>query len=299
MQQSNNLTIKLFERYLKLTGYAESTIYMSVNYVKEFLIWSEKQAVKEISKINNKHTDKYLQFLKTRKNKLKPGGLSQNTIIGNVNAVKRFAKYLQITGQQSFEIETDIKQIKNPEREILSKSEIQKLYNACDTDNYGIRDRAVLSIYYGCGLRRTEGVNLNTTDILIKENLIFVQKSKGYKQRYVPMSLQVKEDIENYIFTTREMFLTRGTFLSGDQPAANPALLLSYTGKRLTGCTVINRLKKLQNRALLNKEIGLHTLRHSIATHLLQSGMSLENVSKFLGHSSLESTQIYTHLNNE
>jgi integrase/recombinase XerD len=73
-------------------------------------------------------------------------------------------------------------------------------------------------------------------------------------------------------------------------------LFISARGKRLHGNSLINRLKKLAEAAGIDREIGLHTLRHSIATHLLQSGMNLENVSRFLGHQSLESTQIYTHI---
>ena len=77
------------------------------------------------------------------------------------------------------------------------------------------------------------------------------------------------------------------------------ALFLSVRGKRMDGNSLLMRLKELVKMAGLNKSIGLHTLRHSIATHLLQSGMALENVSRFLGHQSLESTQIYTHLSAE
>jgi integrase/recombinase XerD len=76
-------------------------------------------------------------------------------------------------------------------------------------------------------------------------------------------------------------------------------LFLSERGKRMHGNSIINRLHQLAAKAKIQKTPGLHTLRHSIATHLLQSGMTLEEVSQFLGHSSLESTQIYTHLDNE
>jgi len=150
----------------------------------------------------------------------------------------------------------------------------------------------MLSVYYGCGLRREEGMYLNVDDINLKARLIYVQKGKGNRERYVPMSEAVREDLENYIYVAREKILSFKNI-------KNPALFLSYRVKRMHGNSLIERLHKLTNKAGINKETGFHTLRHSIATHLLQSGMLLENVSKFLGHTSLESTQIYTHLAHE
>jgi len=116
-----------------------------------------------------------------------------------------------------------------------------------------------------------------------------VRKGKNYKERYVPMTEAIKADLENYIYQAREQ-------LQSFKETKNEALFISLKGTRLCGNSLLDRLKKLVKEAKIQKEIGLHTLRHSIATHLLQSGLSLEEVSQFLGHSSLESTQIYTHL---
>jgi site-specific recombinase XerD len=171
----------------------------------------------------------------------------------------------------------------------LTLSEIKALYNACEGDLLGMRDRAMLAVYYGCGLRRNEGINLDVNDVLISKNLLFVSKGKNYKERYVPMTESVKEDIMNYLDFARPMFLNR---------PAN-ALFLSYAGNRLITQSMATRLQKLKEKAGIEKEAGLHTLRHSIATHLLQSGMKLSQIKRFLGHSSMESTQIYTHLANE
>ncbi len=150
----------------------------------------------------------------------------------------------------------------------------------------------MLNIYYGCGLRRTEGIELNVNDALLKEKLIHVRQGKGYRERYVPITEQIKEEMENYIFVVRE-------YLQSFKPGTKETLFLSMQSKRMHGNSAIKRLQQLSIKAGINKEIGLHTLRHSIATHLLQSGMELEEVSKFLGHGSLESTQIYTHLIHE
>lgn len=107
------------------------------------------------------------------------------------------------------------------------------------------------------------------------------------------MTESIREDLENYIYVAREKVQ------SFKPQQKQTALFLSMRAKRMHGNSLILRLQKLANVANINKEIGLHTLRHSIATHLLQSGMELEEVSHFLGHSGLESTQIYTHLAHE
>jgi len=278
-----------FEKWLNAIGYAESTVYASVNYVRDFFVWLEKTPIKELSQINNQVIKTYYDYLQTRRNKTKSGSLSNNYIISNINALKRFCKYLQVTGKASIEIDLPLQAITTETKTILTKSEVKVLYKACENDILGIRDRAILSVYYGCGLRRSEGIALNVSDILLREKRIYVRKGKNYRERYVPMTEAVKEDLENYIFVAREKILS----FKNIKPEA---LFLSIRVQRMHGNSLIIRLQQLVSKARIEKEIGLHTLRHSIATHLLQSGMTLEEVSQFLGHASLESTQIYTHL---
>jgi integrase/recombinase XerD len=149
----------------------------------------------------------------------------------------------------------------------------------------------MLSILYGCGLRRNEAVSVDVGDINFDGSILLVRKGKNYKERFVPISKASLKYLQEYIYDHRPGLL-RG------QKAE--ALFLSLQCKRLNGQTMIVRLKHLQRQTedkdLMEKEIGLHTLRHSIATHLLQAGMDIESIARFLGHSSLESTQIYTHL---
>ena len=147
----------------------------------------------------------------------------------------------------------------------------------------------MLAVHYGCGLRRTEGINLDVNDLLQGKNLLFVRKGKNYKERYVPMTEAVKEDIRNYIEYSRPLLIKYPTH----------ALFLNMKGVRISSNTMAVRLQQLKEKAGIDKEAGLHTLRHSIATHLLQSGMKLAQIKQFLGHSSLESTQIYTHIAHE
>jgi integrase/recombinase XerD len=288
----NDLLKTSFEKYLKTLGYAQSTVYASVHYVKDFFFYLKNIEITSLEQIQPITIIDYYRYLQTRANKNQHGGLSQNTIATNVSSLKRFSKYLQETEKPYFETNIKAGQDKEPHKTILTKAEIQALYKACNNDVFGTRDKAILSIYYGCGLRRSEGQALDVNDILLKEKLVFVRKGKNYKERYVPMTGTIKEDLENYIYQAREKLLN-------DKNAREEALFISLFGKRLGGTGIMERLHKLVRTAQLNKSVGLHSLRHSIATHLLQSGLSLEEVSQFLGHSSLENTQIYTHLSHE
>ena len=180
---------------------------------------------------------------------------------------------------------------------VSSREEIEALYESTyhlakrgNNEAFGQRDRAMLAIYYGCGLRRSEGIQLEVKDILKEKKLIHVRKGKGSKERYVPVTAKGMCDIEEYTDYGREWFLKRNKACMG-------AFLVNMRGEAMQ--EFAPRLKALQELAGIERAFSLHSLRHSIATHLLQGGMDIEQIRKFLGHSSLESTQLYTHILNE
>lgn len=275
-----------FRDWLRLLNFEPSTVKYAPMKAREFLGWLESQQIKGLEAINKPIIANYFDYLKTRQNRKKGGKLSKNYLRTHLTALRKLAKYLRETGQSSFEV--DIKLPGSPQNNvtIFTREEIKSLYNACDSDVLGIRDRAILAVYYGCGLRRSEGFNLDTGDILFDRELVYVRKGKNYKERYVPMAGAVKEELQNYMDYARPVLLK--------SPAK--ALLLGVKGNRIGGNAIAERLQILKDKAEIDKEAGLHALRHSIATHLLQSGMELEQIKRFLGHSSLESTQIYTHV---
>jgi integrase/recombinase XerD len=196
-----------FERWLRAIGYAESTVYGSVRYLRDFLEWLEPTPVKEISQITPEVIRTYHRYLQQRANRRQGGSLSENYIVSNINALKRFSRYLQETGWATLEVDLQLKVIAMETKTILSMKEIMSLYRACGNDILGIRDRAILGIYYGCGLRRSEGLALNTSDLQLKEKRLYVRKGKNYRERYVPMTERVKEDLENYLYVAREKIL--------------------------------------------------------------------------------------------
>ena len=149
----------------------------------------------------------------------------------------------------------------------------------------------MLSVFYGCGLRRNEGYHLNISDINLDSKILHVKKGKGYKERLVPISKKGAQYLTEYLYDARPML---------QSIHKTEAFFISQYGKRLSGqmmgLCLRNLIEKTANPVLQQKEVTLHTLRHSIATHLLGNGMDIEHIKDFLGHSSLESTQIYTHL---
>lgn len=256
----------------------------------EFLVYMEAENVYHIHDIQESHLKAYLNYLYERPNYKWDGGLSKNYIRKQVQTIKKFSRYLTESGQESFVVKMRIKGKSSNVKGLLSRLEVQRLYDAAEDNVMGLRDRVILALYYGCGLRKNEGVNVNVSDVLMDKDMIYVRKGKGYKERYVPINSHTKTDLENYIHLARP-------YLTAERK--DDALLLSVKGKRLSGYQAYKRLQFLRVAAMIDKHVGLHSLRHSIATHLLESGMELEHIQHFLGHSSLESTQIYTHLKHE
>jgi len=181
------------------------------------------------------------------------------------------------------------------QKEILTQEEVKTLFEACTyahmNDAIQQRDKAILALLYSCGLRRSEAVYLDISDILFEKERIHIRKAKNFKERFVPINPTNLEILETYLFEARPEFIKN---------YQTDAFLLSILGKRMGDQAMENRLKAIveatENETIQEKKITPHTLRHSIATHLLQNKVSIQLISQFLGHTSLESTQLYTHL---
>jgi site-specific recombinase XerD len=291
LKLTNPLYIRLqagFSEWLRILNFEPTSQRDMPKMLTDFLNFLEGNGCNTTSEIQEKHIREYLDYLAIRPNLKWGGGLSLNYIRKHLQVLRKFRRYLAESGQESFEVNVQLKGRATNIKSILTRKETERLYKATKEDTLGLRDKAMLALYYGCGLRKNEGLSLNVSDILLEKELVFVRKGKGYKERYVPLTGSNKTDLENYLNYSRP-------YLAGNKK--EEALLLNVNGKRLK--EALQRIYKLRIKARINKPVGLHTLRHSIATHLLQSGMKLEQIQRFLGHSSLESTQIYTHIVNE
>lgn len=278
-----------FKEWLALLEHHHTTIEGAPVKIREFLHWLEENNIESVLQITGTLLEDYINYLSHRKNHRRAGGLSANYLNKHIVALKRFSEYLQQSREQGFTVVLPYYDKRISHRDILTRQEIKALYEATTPDVFGLRDRAILGIYYGCGLRRAEGVGLDVDDLLIQKRLLYVRKGKNYSERYVPVTGSVLLDLTSYLQLGRSCF-----------ESASPALLISYRRKgRLSASVPYTRILELKEKAGINKQIGLHTLRHSIATHLLQQGMKLADISRFLGHRSIDSTQIYTHILHE
>ena len=279
-----------FKEWLHIIGYAPSTIDSLPRRAAELLEYIESQQIHNVSQIQSQHIRAYYETLKIKKSSQTGKLLRNSTLNGIIRAWRLFAHYLEETDQGTLNVDLPYERDDTIEREILTTQEIKALYNAADETILGLRDRAILSVYYGCGLRSNEGLSLDLSDVMVEKGLLYVRKGKGYKERYVPFTESLKTDFRLYLQECRPKLVK--------QPNEE-AFLVNNQGKRIGSSTQTKRLKGLLKQANITKPIGLHNLRHSIATHLLKSGMQIEDIAKFLGHAYISSTQIYTHIAHE
>ncbi len=280
--------IKEFKAYLSQLGYGKTTVYMLPVCVAEFIDKHQKP----FNEIEASDIAAYHDYLKQRPNKRGAGALSESYIRHHLYALKVFFTYLLENEQierhpvQAYLSSFKLSKPTSKPREILTKTEIELLYQA--TMNY--KEKAVLSLFYGCGLRRSEAAQLGISDLHFKSRLLYVRSGKGGKRRAVPMSKKVQNHFEYYIKLERDKNIKK---------INQTALILNQNGRPMSGSSYARLLKEILARTNIKKHITLHCLRHSIASHLLVGGLSLEYVRDFLGHKHLESTQIYTRIKNK
>jgi integrase/recombinase XerD len=268
-------------------GYKKATGLNIISCVREFLHWLELQGINQVKQVKPIHIKAHYQYLNERPKRHGEGTLSSSIITFHIYAIRLFLTYLQreniIEADPMGNLTTH--RVTHKERETLTREEIQKLYKSSET----LRDKAMLSLLYGLGLRSAEASGLDIMDIHFASKILYVRHGKGDKSREVPMAEQVAEHLKDYYHNERGGF-TRSTNVEN-------AFILNNHGRRAGGQWMWLRLKYLSAKAgIEGKTVTLHTLRHSIATHLLENGMSIEYVKTFLGHASLGSTQIYTHI---
>jgi integrase/recombinase XerD len=283
-----------FYRYILRLGYNAQGCKARKNYLCEFLRWLEQKGLLDITQITAQEIRNYYQHISERPSKKDSGILSQKTTHSHMRIIRDLYIMLQNEGKIKINPCSTLKfpyPIATEERTVLDQEEIKQLYKVAET----AQEKAILSLAYGCGLRVGELTNCNIEDIRLREKILIVPKGKGNKRRVVPISSGVVKDLADYYYNEREA-LTKGR----DFKQNESAFMLHSRGGRMRKGTYNKYLKILiertQNQEIKEKQITIHNLRHSIATHLLEQGIPVEQVRMFLGHSQLETTQIYTHI---
>ena len=265
---SSEVEVKIvsYKNYLLAKRYSDNTIESYLETLKRFLRF---HSTKSLGEINN---DDIIDF---NNNYILKNGLSESFQNQVINSVKLFFRKIQ-----NVNINVDL--IERPRREkklpnVLSKEEVKQTINSL----VNIKHKTMLSLIYSCGLRCGELLRLKPNHIDSKRNILIIQQSKGKKDRIVPLSDKTIEMLRNYYLAYRPVeFL-----FEGQTPG------IQYDQRSLQQV-----LKKAVSKAGISKPVTLHWLRHSYATHLLESGTDLRYIQEILGHTSSRTTEIYTHV---
>lgn len=219
-------------------------------------------------------------------------GIVAKSIVRKLSSLSIFLKFLKIEGI----IKDNPSHLLNRPKaakvlpKYLSLEEIEKFIASFDKlKPEGIRDRALFELIYSCGLRVSEVSGLNISSVYFKESILQVI-GKGNKERYIPIGERALIELKNYLKEGRPFLEKRNK--------KTDALFLNFRGERLTRKGIWKNLK--HNALIIGidlKKISVHTLRHSFATHLLQNGADIRSIQELLGHKSIVTTEIYTHLN--
>jgi integrase/recombinase XerD len=271
-------SVKDFIYYLQAErGLSENTVKSYNHDILSFIEYTKKNT----GEINKKDIQNYLDSLYDSK-------LSTATVARKISSLRMF--FLFQIGEALIE-ENPMANIESPKMDrrlpkFLSIDEVETLIKSVNGNfKYALRDKAILELLYGCGLRVSELLNLREEDVFLKEDFIRV-KGKGDKERIVPLGEKAKKSLIKYLSELRPVLNKK----------KSPFIFLTRLGNKLSRMGLWKRFQKYVTKSGIKKECTPHTIRHSFATHLLERGASLRTVQILLGHADISTTQIYTHI---
>ncbi|WP_299436475.1 tyrosine-type recombinase/integrase [uncultured Maribacter sp.] len=265
-----------YKRELYSIGYVKNTVCTKIRCLINFRAFTKK----EFCLITEKDLFVFIRHLQKK-------GLHSSTIQHYYTSIVQFFVFLEreliITRNPCnfYDLQL-IKQPKKP-RNTISQQEVKQLYKLAKKR----KETMVLHLAYGCGLRAKELERINVAHVLLPQKIIKVVKGKNNQHRIVPIPLTMLLDFTTYLHYRASL------------KVATNALLVNCRGNRLKAYSARVVLQDIIKRSAITKHITLHSLRHSIATHLLQNGMPTEQVQLFLGHKQLETTEIYTRVSSQ
>jgi integrase/recombinase XerD len=276
--------LKDFMHYLVVEkGLADNTIVSYERDLKAYILYISK--VEEVASLDHVTRATIIQFLKFLHEK----GKSSKTISRHIASIRSFHQFLlreKVTTQDPT-VHLDRPKAEQKLPQVLSVEEVQALLDSPDTSKeIGIRDKAMLELLYATGMRVSELISLNLSDVHLTMGFVRCI-GKGNKERIIPLGKLAQQAVHTYIEESRGRLKKK---------KVTDALFLNHHGNRLTRQGYWKILKKLSKEAGIEKDLTPHTLRHSFATHLLENGADLRAVQEMLGHADISTTQIYTHV---
>jgi len=252
----------------------------------------------DLNKLADFLTPKSISATKVRLNDLKDFIASISKILSEtsqsriISAIKSFYKFLLIENL----IQTDPSEnLVSPKigrklPNVLTIEEINLIINSVESNKVGIRNKAIIEIIYGCGLRVSELTNLLLSNLFLKQGYIKIV-GKGNKERLSPIGSLATDSLNDFLTNVRPTLKINDKF--------SDHVFINNRGTSLSRSMIFKIIKKYTLKANINKDISPHSLRHSFATHLVEGGANLRAVQEILGHSSITTTEIYTHLDSD
>ena len=252
----------------------------------------------DLNKLSDFLTPKSISATKVRLNDLKDFITSISEILSEtsqsriISAIKSFYKFLLIENLIQIDPSENLVSPKIGRKlpNVLTIEEINLIINSVESNNVGIRNRAIIEIIYGCGLRVSELTNLLLSNLFLKQGYIKIV-GKGNKERLSPIGSLAIDSLNDFLTNVRPGLKINNKF--------SDHVFINNRGTSLSRSMIFKMIKKYTLKANINKDISPHSLRHSFATHLVEGGANLRAVQEILGHSSITTTEIYTHLDSD
>lgn len=274
--------VSRYRRYLKLEkGYSVNTLDAYMRDVDKLFRYLAVEQV-DVLDVKLEDLEHFAAFISDL-------GIGPRSLARILSGVRQFYRFLVIDGYLEVDPTELLESPKQPDHlpEVLSTAEVDLLEQAIDLSKWeGHRNRAIIEVLFSCGLRVSELTNLKLSNLYIEEQYIRVM-GKGLKERLVPISPRALDEL-NYWFLDRNVMKIK--------PGEEDYVFLNRRGQHLTRTMILIMIKRYAVEAGIKKTISPHTLRHSFATSLLEGGADLRAIQAMLGHESIGTTEIYTHI---
>ncbi len=274
--------VSRYRRYLKLEkGYSANTLDAYMRDVDKLYRYLAVEQV-DVLDVKLEDLEHFAAFISDL-------GIGPRSLARILSGVRQFYRFLVIDGYLEVDPTELLESPKQPDHlpEVLSTAEVDLLEQAIDLSKWeGHRNRAIIEVLFSCGLRVSELTNLKLSNLYIEEQYIRVM-GKGSKERLVPISPRALDEL-NYWFSDRNVMKIK--------PGEEDYVFLNRRGHHLTRTMILIMIKRYAVEAGIKKTISPHTLRHSFATSLLEGGADLRAIQAMLGHESIGTTEIYTHI---
>ena len=274
--------VSRYRRYLKLEkGYSANTLDAYMRDVDKLFRYLAVEQV-DVLDVKLEDLEHFAAFISDL-------GIGPRSLARILSGVRQFYRFLVIDGYLEVDPTELLESPKQPDHlpEVLSTAEVDLLEQAIDLSKWeGHRNRAIIEVLFSCGLRVSELTNLKLSNLYVEEQYIRVM-GKGSKERLVPISPRALDEL-NYWFADRNLMKIK--------PGEEDYVFLNRRGQHLTRTMILIMIKRYAVEAGIKKTISPHTLRHSFATSLLEGGADLRAIQAMLGHESIGTTEIYTHI---